>query len=234
VPTSRRRRSRWLLAASVIVAAGAAGGVLARVDSGVPAIVRPIALAGIGNTETQRFELGPGLSIVSTSATGRSQTDVSVVNADGQTLPGGLTLLKGETSGSSLAEVAAGQYRLSITTTGPWKVTISQPRPRTARGMPATLSGKGSEVVGPIQLPGEIDVSVDAFDGSYAVTNAVVFTLAGFSKTSGLDCPEGSATLFPEAGPNYVAVSTYSPNISWTIMVGPITPSPFVQSMNCG
>jgi hypothetical protein len=100
--------------------------------------------------------------------------------------------------------------------------------------MPASLSGEGTEVVGPIQLPGEIDVSVDAFDGSYSASDAVVFTLAGFTKISGLDCPEGDVTLFPESGPNYIAVSTYVPNVSWTVMVGPVTPSPFVQTFTCG
>jgi len=227
------RRKYWLLA-SIIAVGGATVGVLIIEDSTVPAIIRPITLAGIGNAESHKFELGTGLSIISTSVTGRSQADVSVVNADDEALPGGLTLLKGETSGSSLAEIAAGTYRISITTTGSWKVTITQPRPRTARAMPVALNGEGTEVVGPMQLRGEIDVSVDAFDGSYPATNAVVFTLAGFTKITGLDCPEGDGRFFPEPGPNYVAISTYVPNVSWTVIVNPAAPLPVVQTINCG
>jgi hypothetical protein len=101
----------------------------------------PITLNGSSQEATQPFVLQQGLSIFTMSYTGRSNFIVWLVDSNGNNVA--LLANTEENFNGSIAQgiQSSGQYLLNVQASGPWSVTITQPRSATA---PSTTSFSGN------------------------------------------------------------------------------------------
>lgn len=121
----------------------------------------PVRLSGSGTGSEGPFALGPGLTVVSFDC---RPTDAEFVaqfvksdNPDDTELLNAL----GETSGRTAFGVPGGEYELSVETEGEWTVTVEQPGAddvEAAAPIPTTEDGDGSDVRGPFEFAGAVDV----------------------------------------------------------------------------
>lgn len=144
----------------------------------VPDQIANVTLSGSGDTVTEKFDLKSGVAIFHMTYSGASNFAVTLYTSAGEYVE----LLANEIgsySGSSLVGVSgevvgtsAGQHYLDVTASGPWTVTVEQPRASSASPIPVTLVGKGADVPAPFTLPsGSVKVTM-THDGSsnFAVT----------------------------------------------------------------
>lgn len=105
-----------------------------------------IELKGRGTSVTERFDLLPGLKIVSFTHTGSRNFIVQLMGNEGDTA-GYWANEIGNASGRQAESVReGGQYLLNVTADGEWAITIEQPRPQGGAELPQTFSGKGKSV----------------------------------------------------------------------------------------
>ena len=104
----------------------------------------PINLSGTGDTSTDQFDLEPGLSIYEMSHIGSSNFQVSLLNGQGEQEEL-LANRIGYFEGSNAYGGFGGDYLLDVNADGEWEITIRQPRPTSAQGLPVTLSGDSRE-----------------------------------------------------------------------------------------
>ena len=93
----------------------------------------PINLSGSGPTATDPFNLESGLAIFRMSYQGDRNFIVNLLDGSG-TPPAGALLANelGAFEGSQAEQTEAGQHILDVKASGPWTITIEQPRPTSA------------------------------------------------------------------------------------------------------
>jgi hypothetical protein len=218
-----RFRSRALLAsfAAALAVAAAVVGIVMTSAAPTPTLRGEVVRSGSGTGLSRTFELGSGLTILSATTSGRSPSYFWIRASNGELLPWQLELTLAETSGASLDVVPAGTYRLSAATTGPWSVTITQPRPTTGASVPHSFTGSGDEVVGPVEVPGYVGFSLVGQSGRLFSSNASIAEIAGLTRSDLDNCGGDSDDVFTQVGPTYIAVTSYEPGSKWILQVAP-------------
>lgn len=93
----------------------------------------PIELSGNGQTATDTFDLGSGLTIFRMSYQGEQNFIVNLLGEPGAQARGVLLANAiGSFDGSEAVQTTAGQHLLDVRARGPWTITIEQPRPTSA------------------------------------------------------------------------------------------------------
>lgn len=95
----------------------------------------PISLSGNGQTATEPFELESGLVIFEMTHQGDGHFSGTLLDQNGQQAAGVDSLLAnvvGPFDGSRAAQAKAGRHVIDISASGPWTITIEQPRPSSA------------------------------------------------------------------------------------------------------
>ena len=100
----------------------------------------PINLSGNGQAATQSFNLENGLFIARMQYQGESNFIVDILAGNGGR-GGNFANEIGSFKGSYAASANAGEYLLDVQASGPWTITIEQPRPDSA---PETTSLNGT------------------------------------------------------------------------------------------
>lgn len=100
----------------------------------------PIDLSGNGQTATEPFRLESGLAIARMTYQGESNFIVGLLGGNGARAGNSLANVIGSFQGSQAVQARAGEYLLDVQASGPWMITIEQPRPNTA---PRTTSFNG-------------------------------------------------------------------------------------------
>ncbi len=92
-----------------------------------------INLSGSGQTATDPFDLESGLAVFRMSYQGEQNFIVRLLGESG-TQSGGVSLANeiGEFEGSEATQAKAGQHILDVKASGPWTITVEQPRPTSA------------------------------------------------------------------------------------------------------
>ena len=103
----------------------------------------PISLSASGSQSTNTFPLESGISIFTTKYSGSDKFVVALVDANGNTVDTVANLIGSYDGSRAIPIVSDGDYALSVQATGPWSVTITQPRPSGGDPVPVSLSGTG-------------------------------------------------------------------------------------------
>jgi len=179
----------------------------------------PIELSGDGQVATDPFDLESGLTIFTMSYQGERNFIVKLLDEDGTPVGGAIANKVGSFQGSNAAQIkAAGQHLLDVKASGPWTITIEQPRPSSA---PETrgFSGDGTTITDFFQLSGGLTKFNLAHQGS---RNFIVNLLdRNGARVGNLTNEVGSfdgskAVRVPEDGVYLLQVDANGP---WTIQV---------------
>jgi hypothetical protein len=93
----------------------------------------PIELSGNGHTATDAFDLEDGLTIFKMSYQGEQNFIVNLLGEPGPYANGVLLANElGSFSGSEASQTHGGSHVLDVQASGPWTITIEQPRPTSA------------------------------------------------------------------------------------------------------
>lgn len=103
----------------------------------------PISLSASGSHTTNTFPLESGISIFTTKYGGSDKFVVALVDDNGNTVDTVANLIGSYDGSRAIPIVSDGDYALSVQATGPWSVTITQPRPSNGDSVPISLSGTG-------------------------------------------------------------------------------------------
>lgn len=127
-----------------------------------------LALSGSGAERTDAFALEAGLAVATFDhhpAGGGFNAQLVDVAHPNDTI---LLNVLGEDAGRTAFGLDGGEYRLEVDGTGEWTVGIDQPRSdevaATAEPLPTVQDGDGSDVRGPFELDGTVDVTA-TYDG---------------------------------------------------------------------
>ena len=102
----------------------------------------PINLSGPGQMATSPFQLESGLAVFSMSYQGDRNFIANLLNQNGADAGrGALVNTIGSFQGSQAIQTRAGEHVLDVQASGPWTITIEQPRPSSA---PQTTSFSGN------------------------------------------------------------------------------------------
>lgn len=113
----------------------------------------PINLSGNGQTATDPFELETGLAIARMSYQGDRNFIVQILDENGSRAGQSLANMIGSFEGSQAIQTKAGQHILDVQASGPWEITIEQPRYTSALQM-TNIEGVGQTATDPFQLSG--------------------------------------------------------------------------------
>jgi hypothetical protein len=220
-PVPIARRLRYPLWVGLAVASFLASAVATPTFSSA-AVVRPpnVTVSGAGSQSSSPFHLRSGLAVFSASSTGRSTFTLYLENGKGVVQPWtGLTLPAPIRTGSGFDVVKSGTYRLSLVTTGHWKITITQPQSALDTAGPTALSGSGPRVVGPVDsLNLKITMSLDEPDGQRITETGQAVSVANEHELIvDSDTSWQSSCPTPPAGPYYLYIPE---NFAWTVVVG--------------
>ncbi len=93
----------------------------------------PINLSGVGQQATDPFELESGLAVFRMTHQGGENFIVDLLDQSGSLVDiGGLANKIGPFEGSYAVQTQAGSHVLDVQASGPWTITIDQPRPSSA------------------------------------------------------------------------------------------------------
>ena len=96
----------------------------------------PINLSGFGQQATAPFELESGLAVFRMTHQGGENFIVDLLDQSGSPVDiGGLANEIGPFEGSYAVQTRAGPHVLDVQASGPWTITIDQPRPSSLTGM---------------------------------------------------------------------------------------------------
>jgi hypothetical protein len=127
----------------------------------------PISLSGTGDQATQKFHLQSGLSIFTMKYDGSDNFIVELKDHNGE-LVDLLANVIGSYDGSQAEGITSdGDYILNVQASGPWTITITQPRPTTGSSAPVTLSGKGPKATQFVYLKHGLATFQMSHDGSH-------------------------------------------------------------------
>lgn len=101
----------------------------------------PIVLSGNGQTATDPFDFETGLAIANMTYQGDRNFIVYLLDDNGSRVGQSLVNAIGSFEGSQAVQTKSGQHLLDVQASGPWTITIEQPRPSSA---PQTTSFNGT------------------------------------------------------------------------------------------
>jgi hypothetical protein len=215
------RRFRYPLGVGLDAASFLASAVATSTSSSAVVSRSPnVIVSGAGSQSSSPFHLRAGLAIFSVSSTGRSTFTLYLENGKGVIQPWtGLTLPAPLRTGSGFDVVKSGTYRLSLVTTGHWKISITQPQSALDTAGPTSLTGSGPRVVGPVDsLNLKITMSLDESDGQRITEQGQAVSVANEHELLvDSDTSWQSSCPTPPAGPYYLDIPE---NFAWTVVVG--------------
>lgn len=110
------------------------------------------SFAGSGEEVRQDIEIEGGLTVIEASHNGESNFQVSLAG-DGDFDDNFINVI-GSFDGAQADLIDAGEYILDVNADGSWEVDIVQPRSGDGDDLPASFSGSGPDVVGPVVFGG--------------------------------------------------------------------------------
>ncbi|MBI2862595.1 MAG: hypothetical protein HYX89_07230 [Chloroflexi bacterium] len=121
----------------------------------------PVIFEGKGVKVTPEFSVADGLLVFELHHDGTGAFAVKLFDKEASQNPSDIVSNKKGFDGTvawsvnkgGLMTVKPGQYTLGVEATGNWKVTISQPKPASGKPIPLTLTGEGTVVTEPFELP---------------------------------------------------------------------------------
>lgn len=118
------------------------------------------SLSGDGQSVTDSFQFDGGLMVLDYEHEGDSNFQVEVYNGDGERVAIPINKI-GTVDGTTAIPLPPGEYSLDVNANDDWNINVAQPQaPAEERhAPPATASGSGPDVVGPIRLDGSIVVT---------------------------------------------------------------------------
>jgi len=124
-----------------------------------------VTLTGTSDKVTDKFNLQAGVTIFHLTYGGAGNFAVTLKDADGgyvDLLANEIGAYSGETligvKTGNIVGAETGEHFLDIQASGPWNVTIEQPRVSSGAALPQTLSGSGPEASIPITLTSGVAV----------------------------------------------------------------------------
>ncbi|HEY5272474.1 MAG TPA: hypothetical protein VIJ34_04470 [Acidimicrobiales bacterium] len=220
-PNRRGLKLRRTLPSGLVIAMCLAGTVATSApSSAVDKRAASVTVSGSGSRVSIPFRLRSGLAIFSASMSGRSTSTVYLQSQKSLIQPwGGLTLPAPLRTGSGLDIVKSGTYRLSVVTTGRWKVTVTQPRPSLDSDAPTAFSGTGPSVIGPVaSLNVRVTMNLDEPGGQRITETGQTVSVANEHELIiNSDSSWTSNCPTPPAGPYYLEIPE---DFTWTAVVG--------------
>lgn len=110
------------------------------------------SFSGSGQEVRQDISIEGGLTVVRATHSGESNFQVSLAN-DSEFDDLFINAI-GDFDGAQAALIDSGEYILDITADGNWEIDLEQPRSGQGETLPASFSGNGPDVVGPVQFSG--------------------------------------------------------------------------------
>jgi len=110
------------------------------------------SFSGSGAAVERDIEIEGGLTVIEASHNGESNFQVSLVPDEGFDVL--FINVIGDFDGSQAELVEGGTYLLDIEADGGWSITVKQPRATSGSSPPDSFSGRGPDVVGPIEFDG--------------------------------------------------------------------------------
>jgi len=110
------------------------------------------SFSGSGQSVEQGIEIEGGLTVLRASHSGDSNFQVSL--EDDTEFGESFINVIGGFDGAQAELVDAGEYILDVNADGNWEIDIEQPRSGQGDALPASFSGNGPDVVGPVQFSG--------------------------------------------------------------------------------
>lgn len=109
----------------------------------------PITFSGTGSSSGETVQMQEGLVVAESSHGGSGRFEISL---EGGQFPLVIASADGGFDGKEATYTEAREYTLNVVADGSWEVTIRQPRADSGESLPATYTGSGSDVVGPVDL----------------------------------------------------------------------------------
>jgi len=110
------------------------------------------SFSGSGEEVRRNISIEGGLTVVRASHSGESNFQVSLAN-DSEFDDNFINVI-GDFDGAQAELIEGGEYILDVNADGNWDIDILQPRSGQGDSLPASFSGNGPEVVGPVQFAG--------------------------------------------------------------------------------
>lgn len=127
--------------------------------------IEPITFSGNGSMSGETVQLQDGLAIGEASHEGTGQFRITL---DGGQIPKAFASTEVGYEGKGAVYTENREYTLNVVANGSWDLTIRQPRVDSAESPPASFSGSGSDVVGPVDFA-EGGTARFTHDGQFAV-----------------------------------------------------------------
>lgn len=114
------------------------------------------SFSGSGDTETDSFALESRCIVFVYDHGGDDTFSIELVRAESGESLGRIVHVFGNTSGAQAVLGEANDFMLNVSASGEWSVAVAQPAsPDSAiHRLPVESSGSGSDVIGPVELPG--------------------------------------------------------------------------------
>ena len=110
-------------------------------------------LSGRGQRVSDRFSLEAGLSIFKMQHNGQRNFIVRLLNESGQNVELFANEIGDYNGTQAVGITSAGQHVFQVDADGSWSITVEQPRPGSAPGIPISFNGRGASVTGFFDLP---------------------------------------------------------------------------------
>ncbi len=122
---------------------------------------------GNGSTESETFDLADGVVRLAVTHDSGSPLECELISVDDDSAREIQILGTASGASESLVPVDAGQYRLAVDADDSWEIDLEQPAVHAddLEGLPASASGSGSAVVGPLRTEGNVSVTA-TYDGT--------------------------------------------------------------------
>jgi len=180
----------------------------------------PIVLTGTGRS-TASFNAAGGLTVLATAYDGSDNFAVVIVSGSGQSVDLAVDVV-GTYHGTVSAGLNPGRYTLIIAASGPWNITITQPRNQQDFHLPYVFNnGHGDALIGPFRVDGAYRITAtNRGQGDFIVNvlNSAGQSLAiPVNKVGDYSGSAGEGDVTP--GSDYLQVNSDG---AWTITVSSV------------
>lgn len=177
--------------------------------------IEPKTFSGSGSLSGETVQMADGLVVGEATHGGSGTFEVTL---EGDQFPKYLATAEGQYSGKEAVYTDESEYTLNVVADGSWELTIRQPRADSGDSVPVTYSGSGSDVVGPVNLPGEVTVRFTNNSSEFnASVTAYPQIIDNPTPVFGFVGPESEGeTQFPGSGISWIDVSINT-DTDWTL-----------------